>query len=143
MFRKEKLSYNYFLTLEFDNLWFMNFKLIPKEDISLLLTKYDKEIFQMVVQSSNAQKPLEKYLSIFLNKDLSIEKGQDFCMKVKDSFQGKILRIVVIINEISKNQLEFNLNIRKSVFLMFIDSHQSLIDYLKTEVFGKILPEHF
>ena len=143
MFRKEKLSYNCFLTLEFDNLWFMGLKFIPKEDISLLLTKYDKEIFKMVGQSSNAHKPLENYLSMFLYKDLSIEKGQGVCMKVKNSFQGKILRFVVIINEISKNQLEFKLNITTSVFQMFIDSHQSLIDYLKTEVLGKIFPEHF
>ena len=113
MFRKEKLSYNCFLTLEFDNLWFMDFKLIPTGDISLLLTKYDMEIFTMV---GNSHKPLEKYLSKILNKDLSIDKGQDYCMKVKDSFQGKILSFVVIINEISKNQLEYTLNIRKSVF---------------------------
>ena len=139
MFRKEKLSYNCFLTLEFDNLWFMDFKLIPIGDISLLLTKYDIEIFTMV---GNSHKPLEKYLSKLLNKDLSIDKGQDYCMKVKDSFQGKILSFVVIINEINKNQLEFKINIRKSVFQMFIDSHQSLIDYLKTEVLGRIFPEY-
>ena len=129
--RKEKLSYNCFLTLEFDNLWFMDFKLIPTEDISLQLTKYDKEIFTMVGQSSNANRPLEKYLSKLLNKDLSIEKGQDLCMKVKDSFQGKNLSFVVIINEISKKQLEFKLNIRTSVFQMFIDS-----------LLGRIFPEH-
>ena len=142
MFRKEKLSYNYFLTLELDNLWFMDFKLIPKGDISPLLTKYDKEIFKMVGESSNDHRPLEKYLSKLLNKDLSLDKDQDFCMKVKDSFQGTILSFVVIINEISKNQLEFKLNIRKSVFQMFIDSHQNLINYLKTEVLGMIFPEH-
>ena len=139
MFRKEKLSYNCFLTLEFDNLWFMNFKLISKDDIFLLLTKYDMEIFTMVGQNSNSHKALEKYLSKLLKKDLSIDKGQDYCMKFKDSFQGKILSFVVIINKISKNQLEFKINIRKSVFQMFIDSHQSLISYFKTEVLETLI----
>ena len=137
MFRKEKLTTNCFLTLEFDNLWFMDFKFIPKGDRSPLLTKYDNEIFKMVGQSNNAHKPLEKYMSKLLNNDLSIEKGQDICMKVKDSFQGKFFSFVVIINEISQNQLEFKLNIRKSV----LDSDPSLINYLKTEVLGMIFPD--
>ena len=131
------MSYNCFLTLELDNLWFMDCKLIPKGDMSLLLAKYEKEILKMVSQPSNTHKPLEKYLSKLLNKDLLIEKGQDFCMKVKDSFQGKFFSFVVIINEISQNQLEFKLNIRKSVLV----SDQSLINYLKTEVLGMIFPD--
>ena len=120
----------------------MDFKLIPKGDMSLLLTKYDKEILKIVGKSSKADKPLEKYLSKFLKKDLSMEKDRDLCMKVKDSFQGKNLGFVVIINEISQDQIEFKLNIKKSVFQMFSDSDQSLINYLKTEVLGMIFPEH-
>ena len=141
IFSEEKLPYHCFLTVEFDNLWFMDFKLIPKSDMCLLLAKYDEEILKIVVQYDNAQKPLEKYMGKLLKQDLSIEKSQDisksYCIKVKDSFQANIVSFVVIIKDISLNQLEFKLNIRKSVFQM-LDNHQNLINYLEKEVLGKI-----
>ena len=49
--------------LFYNNLWFMDFKLISKSDISPLLVKYDEEILKTVGQYDNAEKPLEKYLS--------------------------------------------------------------------------------
>ena len=144
MFRKEKLSYNCFLTLELDNLLFMDFKLIPTDDISQQLTKYDKEFFKMVGQSSNAHKPLEMHLSKLLNKDSLIEKGQDlpksYCMKIKDLLQEKMISFIVIIDETSLNQLEFKVNIRKSIFQLFLGNNQDLINYLNKEVLRKIFP---
>ena len=134
------------MTLEFDNLWFVDFKLIPKDDTSLLLAKYEEEILKFFGQNDNNQKPFEKYMSKILKQDLPIENVQDspksFCMKFKDSFQAKSFNFVVTISEKSLNQVEFKLNIRKIDFQMFSDCHQDLMEYLKKEVLGKIFTEN-
>ena len=139
------MPFNCVVTLEFNNLWFFYFKLIPKDDISLLLAKYDEELFKIVSQYNQSKTPLEKYLMKLLKEDLSSEHSQDYpksyCIRVKDSFQTKMLSFIVLINEISLNQLEFKLNIKKSVFQMFLDSDQDLINYLKKEVLGDIFSE--
>ena len=122
----------------------MDFKLIKKEDISLLLTKYDEEILKIIGHYDNAQKPLEKYLSKLLKQALPIEKGQDlpksYCMKIKDLLQEKMISFIVIIDETSLNQLEFKVNIRKSIFQLFLGNNQDLINYLNKEVLRKIFP---
>lgn len=123
----------------------MDFKLISKSDIPLLLAKYGEEILKIEGQYDSAEKTLEKYLSKVLKQDLSIQKGNDFqksyCMKVKDSFQARKLSCVIFINETSFNQLKFKLNIKKAAFQMFLGFHQDLINYLKKEVLGNIFPE--
>ena len=143
MFSKEKLPFNLFLTLELNNLWFMDVKLIPEGETSILLAKYNKEILNILRQYDNVQNSLEKYLSKLLKQDLSIEKRADsqksYCLKAKDSFQSKMLRFVVII-KIDKNQLEFKLNITNSVFQASLDYRQDLIKYLRNEVLEKMFP---
>ena len=140
MFRKEKLPYEYHLTLDIDNLWFLRFKYIPISDISLVNLKYNKEILRMVCQNNeNVQKILSKTWSKILKQDLAIVKEQylpkSYCVKVKDTFQAKNFSFELIINEISLNQLEFKVNINKFVDE---DSHQDLTNYLKRDVFNAL-----
>ena len=123
----------------------MDFKLKQKE-IFLLLTKYDEEILKIVGQYDNTQKPLEKYMSKLLKQDLTREKDKDlpksYCIKIKDSFQEKIISFIVIINETNLNQLEFKVYIRNSVFQLFLENNQDLINYLKKEVLEKLFPKY-
>ena len=119
----------------------MDFKLISKSDIHLLLAKYDEEILKIVSQYDNAEKSLEKYLSKVLKQNLSIETPKSYCMKVKDSFQARKFSCLIIINETSLNQLKFKLNIKKADSHIFLGFHQDLINYLKKEVLGNIFPE--
>ena len=140
--------------MELDDLWFMDFKFIPKADISHLLAKYDEEALNFFGQHYNGQKSLEKYLSKLLKQDLPTEELQNipksYCMKVKYPWQSKRLSFIIIINETNLNQLEFKVHIRKSVFQMFLENNhndlisyfQNLINYFQKEVLGKIFPEH-
>ena len=132
--------------MEFDNLWFVDFKFILKGDTPLLFAKYDEEILKIFSQNDNIQKPLEKYMSKILKQNLPIENVQDFSksyyMKFKDSFQTKVFNFVVTISETSLNQVEFKLNFKKSDIQMFSDSRQDLMEYLKNGVLGKIFKEN-
>ena len=117
----------------------MNFKIIPIRDFSPLKTKYNKEILKVLQQNDNH---IQKTFAKFLNQDFSKFKLLDFaksyCIKVSDVFQAKRFNFVVIINEISLNQLQIKLNIKQSAFDQFLDVQQEFICYLNREFFDKI-----
>ena len=139
--RKEELSYEYQLTLEIDNLWFMNFKLIPIYERPLLNLKYNKEILRIIGKNdSNTKIKLESYLSKILKKELSItdNRPNSLLIKVTDSFRAKKISFGLMINEISLNQLELILIFKKAIFEEFMDFNQDLVHYLKEEVLDKI-----
>ena len=129
------MNCEYNITLEFDNLWFMDIKHIPMEEISHSNLKYNKEILRIVKQiDDNTQRPLTKNLSKILKQDLSKFSHQDlsksYSIKVTDSYLAKKFSFSVTMNEISLNNVEFKLNIKQSVYDEFLNSHQDLINYL-------------
>ena len=137
---KEKLPFEYNVSLEFDNIWFMDFKYINNEERSKLNLKYNVEILKSVQQIDNkTQDLLEKYLSKVLKQNFSKKDYQNpYCLKVKDLFQTKKLSFGVILNKISLNELEFRLNIKKSLFEEFLNFHNDLITYLQQEVIDQM-----
>ena len=133
----ENTSHEDFITLEIDNLWFMDFVNIPLNDMSPLRMKYNKEILRVFCQKDqNTHKILSKHLLKILKKDYSIATSYPIlhCLKITDSFQNKKIRFDIIIEELNVKQIEFKLNIKPSLHEKFVDSHQELIDYLKQDV---------
>ena len=133
--RKEKLPFEYLITLEFDNFWFMDFKYIPINEISRFSVKYNKEILKIVKHNdNNTQRNLTKSLLKILKNDLSKFDTQNLSkshnIKVRDSYSAKKFCYGVTMNEISFNQVEFTVNIENSAFEEFSETQQDLISYL-------------
>ena len=133
------MPYEYHLSLELENLWFLIFKFIPLSDLSFLKLKYNNEVLKIESKKTHPQKCLVNELSKIPN--LLMMKTEDFQksyhFKVKDSFQAKKISFFILINESNANQLELRIMIKKSTeeALYF---HQNLIEYLKREVLDKI-----
>ena len=146
-FRKEKLPYEYTITLEFDNFWFMDFKYIPINKISALNSKYNKEILRVVRQKDKAaQGNLTNNLLKILKNDLTTFDTQDLskshCIKVRDSYLTKKFCFYVIMTEISLNKVECKVNIKESAFEEFSETQKDLSNYLNI-VLGKMFLDCF
>ena len=129
------MPYEYIITLEFDNFWFMDFKYIPENKISEMNSKYNKEILRVVRQKDKtAQKNLTNNLLKFLKNDLTTFDTQDLsksiCIKVKDSYLTKQFFFYVIMTEISLTELECKVNIKDSAFEEFSGTQKDLSSYL-------------
>ena len=130
------MSCEYDITLEFDNFWFMDFKYIPIEEVSLLNVKYNKEILRIIKQNyNNVQTYLGKTLLKILKLDSSKLTPQDLskfcCIKVTDLYLTKKFSFAVMVSELSLNNVEYKLNIKQSFHDEFLNCNQDLINYLK------------
>ena len=65
-----------------------------------------------------------------------------YCMKVKDSFQGKDFGFEIIISDCG-NEVDFKIKIKDIVVEDFSDCLPDLVSYLKKEVYNPIFQDAF
>ena len=131
----------------------MDFKYIPLQKQSIFTEKYNKEIFRMSSSSKNAKQLINNYLSKIFKEDFSdimvdLQSSSEsafskaYCMKVKDSFQGKGFGFEIIISDCG-NEVDFKIKIKDIVLEDFSDFLPDLVSYLKKEVYDRLFPDVF
>ena len=116
---------------------------IPNKDVPIVEMKYNKEILEIISNNNNSQNLLNEHLTkiktqnIFENQTSSSLPNQ-YCLKIKDSFQSKKISFVLIISENKIGQLKLRINLKKHVFEEFEESIHLLISYLTREVINKL-----
>ena len=129
----------------------MDFKYIPLKKQSLSTEKYNKEIFRMASSSKNEKQLINNYLSKLFKEGFSdimvdLQSSSEpafskaYCLKVKDSFQGKVFGFEIIISD-CENEVDFKIKIKDIVVEDFSDSLQDLEKYLKKEVYDRFLQD--
>jgi len=152
--RKNNNTFENTLVCDIENKWFMDFKYIPLKKNSISTEKYNKEIFRMTSSSKNAKQLINNYLSKIFKEDFSnrlvdllqsssvLALSKAYCMKVKDSFQGKAFGFEIIISACG-NEVDFTIKIKDIVVDDFSDSLPDLVSYLKKEVYDPFFGDKF
>ena len=149
--RKSNITFENTLVCDIENKWFMDFKYIPLKKQYISTEKYNKEIFRMASSSKNAKQLINNYLSKLFKEGFSdimvdLQSSSEpafskvYCMKVKDSFQGKVFGFEIIISD-CENEVDFKIKIKDIVVEDFSDSLQDLEKYLKKEVYDRFLQD--
>ena len=131
----------------------MDFKYIPLKKNSISTEKYNKEIFRITSSSNNAKQLINNYLSKIFKEDFSNRLvdlqsssvpalSKAYCMKVKDSFQGKGFGFEIIIS-VSGNEVDFKIKIKDIDVEEFSDFLPDLANYLKKEVYDRFFGDKF
>ena len=123
------------------------FQIYSLKKKSIYTEKYNKEIFRMSSSSKNAKQLINNYLSKIFKEDFSdimvdLQSSSEpafskaYCLKVKDSFQGKVFGFEIIISD-CENEVDFKIKIKDIVVENFSDSLPDLVNYLKKEVYDR------